>query len=728
MKSHKNRKKNPKAKAVKSEASTFEPSAQEISAVMALISQGRCAEVVVLAQALTSRFPLHEFGWKVLAGMLHTIGKSNEALLPMMIAVTLVPNDVEAHSNLSSYFKDMGRFEEAEASCLRALEIDPEFIDGHINLVAIFIELGRSEEAFTHAQMLTERFPSHGFGWKVLGAMLHSFGKSSEALSCLMMAVTLLPNDAEAHNNLGRYFMQLGRLNEAEDSCRRALEINPEYFGAYLNLSCVFIKLGRYVEAEGNCYSALKYNDKCDDAYANLGLIFGDTGRDSDPYFKKALEIRPDKAEIHSNRLYYLSMSAKLDTSALFTEHLHYAEQFETPLIDHWQAHKHDRNPYRILQIGFVSGDLCNHALATFIEPLLIHLSKFSSLTLHAYANHAVDDDISERLQGYFSYWTSAVGLSETELANKIRADNIDILVDLSGHTAHNRLLTFARKPAPIQASWMGYPGTTGLQAMDYYLADRFFLPQEPFKDQFTEKLVYLPASAPFMPYEAAPDVNELPALTKGYITFGSFNRLNKLSSEVIAVWAKLMLALPTSRLILAAMPESGYDTVINWFAEQGIEQERLILYPKRSMGVYMTLHHQVDMCLDTFPYNGGTTTCHALWMGVPTLTLAGQTPASRSGATILSHAGLDDIIADNMDDFVNKGLSLANDLEVLAQLRMVLRTRFRLSAKGQPELIAKGLEQAFHLMWQRWCDDLPPIMLDVTDTQISTVESMTES
>ena len=651
MKSHKNRKKNPKAEAAKLDVSDIVPSAKEISAVMALISQGRFAEVVVVAEALTSRFPLDVFGWKVLSTMLHTMEKSTEALLPMMMTVILAPDDAEAHSNLGLYNKNLGRLEEAEASCRRAIEIDPEF--------------------------------------------------------------------AEAHNNLGTTLLELKRLDEALAVLQRALELKPHSANMHSSIGLIFMKMVRLDEAEASFLKALIYDSNHYMANNNLGMVTGDLGRLNDAFFKKAIAISPEKNETYSNRLFYLSMSTAIDAPALFTEHLGFAKQFEAPLMAHWQGHNNDKNPQRSLHIGFVSADLYNHPVATFIEPLLIHLSKCSSLTLHAYANHAVNDEVSERLKGYFANWTPVVGLNDDELAAKILADSIDILIDLSGHTAGNRLLTFARKPAPIQASWMGYPGTTGLQTMDYYLADRFFLPQEPFKDQFTEKLVYLPANAPFMPYEAAPEVNELPALTKGYITFGSFNRLNKFNPEVIAVWAKLMRALPTSRLILAALPESGYDTVIAWFAGQGIGRERLSFYPRRNMAIYMTLHHQVDICLDTFPYNGGTTTCHATWMGVPTLTLAGQTPAGRSGATLLSHVGLENLIADNVDDFINKGLNLANDIEQLAQIRSELRTRFSLSAFGQPETIARGLEHAFRLMWQRWCDDLPPISLDVTDTTL---------
>jgi len=498
------------------------------------------------------------------------------------------------------------------------------------------------------------------------------------------------------------------------------LQIEPEFAQAHNNLGLTLLELGSLEEAEASFLMAIKYNLNHAEAYNGLGVVSSRLGRLNSEYFKKSLAISPEHSEIFSNWLFNASMSASLNVSELLAEHLLYGDQYEAHLRADWQSHKQNNDSQRCLQIGFVSGDFCDHAIASFVEPLLIHLSQVSSLTLHAYYNHIQHDKVSQRLQGYFAYWTPVVGLSDDELADKIRADSIDILIDLSGHTAHNRLVTFARKPAPILVSWMGYPGTTGLQAMDYYLADKYFLPQEPFKNQFTEKLVYLPASAPFMPYEFAPEVNDLPALNKGYITFGSFNRLNKLNPGVVAVWSKLLQAIPTSRLIMAGMPESGYDSLISWFTGQGVSIERLSFYTRSNMDEYLVLHHQVDICLDTFPYNGGTTTCHAMWMGVPTLTLSGQTPASRVGSTIMLSIGLEEFVANTEKDFVNKGLSVVNDLDGLALLRRELRNRFKLSPAQQPELIAKGVERALRLMWQRWCKDLPPISLDVSDTQIN--------
>jgi predicted O-linked N-acetylglucosamine transferase (SPINDLY family) len=301
-------------------------------------------------------------------------------------------------------------------------------------------------------------------------------------------------------------------------------------------------------------------------------------------------------------------------------------------------------------------------------------------------------------------------------LANQIDQDRIDILIDLSGHTARNRLCTFARKPAPIQASWMGYPGTTGLAAMDYYFADAHFLPCDEFGDRFTEKLVHLPAAAPFLPEAAAPPVSALPALSNGYLTFGSFNRPSKLGPSVIALWSQLLRALPEARMILGAMPQDGqYGQLIEWFAAEGIARDRLEFQMRCDTASYLARHHRVDLCLDAFPYTGGTTTAHALWMGVPTLTLAGRTPASRHGATILKHVGLDEFVARTPAEYVRKGVELASHLGELAQLRTGLRARCSAAAFSKPDEIAVALERALRIMWKRWCAGLPAEAFSVT-------------
>jgi predicted O-linked N-acetylglucosamine transferase (SPINDLY family) len=410
----------------------------------------------------------------------------------------------------------------------------------------------------------------------------------------------------------------------------------------------------------------------------------------------------------YSHLLFLASHNPALGADALFAEHRRYGEHFEGPLKSHWPRHPNRRDPDRRLKVGFVSGDLYNHAVASFLEPVLVRLREDAGLELHAYYSNDREDEVTRRLRGCFKEWSCSFALPDLQLAQKIMADRIDILIDLSGHTGQNRLPVFARKPAPIQASWIGYPGTTGLQSMDYYLAGRHFLPPGEFDRYFTEKLVYLPANVPFQPHPTAPPVSALPALTTGRFTFGSFNRLGKINDATIELWSQLLRALPGARMMIAGIPPgSRYTALIEHFAACGIAPERLCLQGRTGMDAYLALHHQVDLCLDTTPYTGGTTTSHALWMGVPTLTLAGPTPAARSGAAFLGDLGHFDFIARDAADFTAKGSYWATHLTELSAVRAALRARCAQSP-ARAELIGDALRYALRRMWQRWCQGMP--------------------
>jgi predicted O-linked N-acetylglucosamine transferase (SPINDLY family) len=312
--------------------------------------------------------------------------------------------------------------------------------------------------------------------------------------------------------------------------------------------------------------------------------------------------------------------------------------------------------------------------------------------------------------------WNSVSALPDRQMARKVMDDRIDILLDLSGHTSLNRLRVFARKPAPIQISWMGYPGTTGLRAMDYYLADRHWLAPGQFDRHFTEKLVYLPAGAPFQPDPAAPPIAALPALHHGHLTFASFNRIGKINAATVALWSQLLVALPASSMLIAGIPPASRQSVrlIEWFAAQGVSAARLKFHPRCNMDAYLALHHEVDICLDTFPYSGGTTTYHALWMGVPTLTVAGLTPASRQGAAIFEHLDLPGFIAADSAEFLAKGLHWAHRLPALAAVRAGLRERALSSSVCDPQVIVGAFISATRHMWSRWCNGLEPESFEV--------------
>jgi len=544
------------------------------------------------------------------------------------------------------------------------------------------VEQRRFDEARALAAAMTDEFPEHGLGWKVLGAMLWLAGENDDALTAMRTSARLMPTDAETHSNLGMILAKLKHFEEADSYLKRAIEIDPKFTPARYRQGMSYELQGRYAEAEASLRSAIALRPNT---------------------------LTTDDEQGYSNLLYILSYSPQVDAATLFSEHSRVGEEFEARFRADWPRHRNVADPDRPLQIGLVSGDLRNHAVASFLEPVLAHLCHDGSLDLHAYSNCALEDNVTARLKEYVKHWQQVSNIPDSILAQRVIDDRIDILIDLSGHTGLNRLCTFARKPAPIQASWIGYPGTTGLTAMDYFLADPYFLPPGQFDRHFTEKLVYLPAQAPFQPSPSAPLVNALPALTTGNVTFGSFNRLSKINTAIIGVWSELLRALPGAKMLLGGISsDAEQDKLIENFAAQGIERDRLTFHPRCGMDLYLALHHQVDICLDTYPYTGGTTSIHAVWMGVPTLTIAGPTPAGRGGAAILGQVGLDGFTAADAADFIAKGLYWATHLDALAEVRATLRARLQQSPSRQADTVAAALGQALRHMWRRWCAGLP--------------------
>lgn len=632
-------------------------------------------------------------------------------------ALRLKPEFAEAYYNLGITLKDLGRLEEAETNLRQAIHINAHFGEAHIELGSTLKEMDRLNEAEVTFRQAIQLIPMLAEAHANLGATLRALSRPSEAETSLRQALHINPELAEAHSNLGAALRELSRPSEAEASFRQALRIDPELADAHTGLAAALRDLDRLDEAVACCRTALRINPNSAEAQNNLGALLSDLGRfeEAELCFRQAIQISPKFVQAYSNRLFHLSHMEAVDAKTLFAEHQKFADQFETPLIPNWPRHTNLRDPDRTLRVGFVSADLRNHPVASYLEPVLALLAGSSKLSLHAYHNHAHEDDVTLRLKTYLPHWRSIVGLSDDAVAQRIVEDRIDILVDLSGHTDKHRLLTFARKPAPVQLSWIGYAGTTGLRAMDYYMADRLYLPTGQLEDQFSEKVVQTPASAPFSPFKDAPPVSSLPALRNGYLTFGSFNLVRKLNPSVIALWSQVLRALPNARMLICGMHSlRESDILAKWFALEGIARERLTFHLKCAMQDYLKLHHQVDICLDTFPYPAATTSCHALWMGVPTITLTGETPVSRVGASLQKHAGLDQFVANSKTDFVEKTLYWSCRHMELASIRAELRVRFRQSAMGQSDAIASTFERALRVMWHRWCKGLPAESFEV--------------
>ena len=324
-------------------------------------------------------------------------------------------------------------------------------------------------------------------------------------------------------------------------------------------------------------------------------------------------------------------------------------------------------------------------------------------------------------IQKNMDVWRTVVQWSDDKLAEKIREDQIDILVDMSGHTAGDRLKVFARHPAPVQMTWLGYPGTTGLKAMDYLVTEESLLPGENISPQFTEKIIRLPRAFSFDGKNTIQPVGAAPCIENGFITFGSFNRLNKINREVIALWSAVLRAVPDSRLQMAAMPANGApEELLAWFQEESISEDRLYFYPRSGFSEYLKLHDQVDLCLDTFPYTGGTTTLHALWMGVPTLTLAGKTYPSYQGGVMLHQAGFGNyLIAKNKEDFVEKASALVSNENFLKGVRQELTNYLTSSYNENLSGVVDGFSYAFFQAWAVWCAGNKPENFSIKESDI---------
>lgn len=664
------------------------PSTHEIQRVVALFQIRNYQEAETAALSLTRQYPLDGFGWKALSTILFEQARWPEAVAAGEQAAPLLAQDAEFHNNFANSLRNLGKTEDAEKHYARAIALKPEYVEAYDNL----------------------------------GILLQDQGRLQEAEQALRKAIALRPQYGPAHEHLANLLAISCRIEESVESYRNALALNKTSAKLYNNFGSLLQGAGRHAEAEASFRQALTIDPSYAHAYNSLGHLMAAHGfhTDAEACFRGSLKFKPEYAVAYSNLLFSMAHREEVTPEEFFAEHRAYSARFEQPLRAAWPQYVNSRDPERPLRIGIVSGDLHDHALIRYLGPVLQHLADYPEFILYAYSTDMIMDAVTEKLKTHFHKWRQASFLSDPELAEEILRDEIDIVLDLSGHTGYNRLLALVRKPAPIQIGWMGYVGTSGLDCMDYFVADRYFAPPS-FADQFSEKLMYLPATTPFKPFDPLPPVNALPALTAPQFMFGSFHRLSKLNRHVIGVWSQILRAVPESRLLLSAMPDAtppGH--LARWFAEENIAPERLIFQKARGVEEALFLHYEIDLALDAFPYSGSTTSNHSLTMGVPTLTLAGATVPGRMGTSLASHTGLDDFIAHDKADFVEKAVYWATHREALAELRPTLRQRFADSTLQNPELITAVLVQSLRAAWRRWCSGLPPEMLNLWEASSS--------
>jgi len=563
-------------------------------------------------------------------------------------------------------------------------------------------ENNRFAEVENMARGMISEFPNAGLLWKLLGAALQKQGK--DALAALESAASRSPNDAEAHNSLGIVQLERGLLDAARESLRNAIKIDPSFVEAYYNLGNVLSELGLYDGAVARYRGALKLNPNIAVVHSNLAGALQELGRFNEAVAscRRALELDPSLTTVRSNLLGILNSTSGLTPAQLLEEALNYGRSVSKKVTARYSAWQCDPLPQR-LRVGVVSCDLHNHPVGYFLESLMANLDP-ARIEMIAYATGTVTDELTARIRPRFEGWNQLSKLSDKAAARLIHDDGVHVLLDLAGHTEQNRLPIFAWKPAPVQATWLGYFATTGVAEMDYLLADEVGV-TEAQRKYFTESVWYLPDTRLcFTAPEFDLPVASLPALKNGYITFGCFQRLTKVSNEVLEVWGKVLDALPGAKLRWQCR-QLGEPTVAEVFAERlrqhGIDPSRVTMHGAVSREAYLAAHAEVDVILDTFPFPGGTTTCEALWMGVPTLTLTGATLLARQGASMLTAADLNEWIATSMEDYVAKATSLSGDLPGLAKLRAGLREQVKASPLFDARRFARNFEDALWGMWK---------------------------
>jgi predicted O-linked N-acetylglucosamine transferase (SPINDLY family) len=613
-----------------------------------------------------------------LAWQHHQAGNLAQAVTLYKQILQANPAHYDAWCFLGGAYQAQGRLEDAEASFRRAFQLSPDHPSAGDCLGVVIATQGRLAEAGEIFEALLQYRPTDSQVYNNLGYLRYQQGRLAEAESHLRQAIRFRPNSAEAHNNLALALADQGKLDLALAHARRALEIRPEFAHAHNNVGHFLLKQGRPDLAH--------------------------------PSFKQALRYQPDLVTAQSNYLFCLNYDPQADPAFVFEEHRRWGQAAECRVRQFalspasLTSHSALRTPHCPLRIGYVSADFRIHPLARYFEPILAHHDP-SQVEAYCYAEVAVPDAVTRRLQNLAKGWRWTNGRSDEQVCEQIRNDQIDILVDLAGHTAGNRIGIFAHKPAPIQATWLGYLNTTGLTTVDYRLTDGILDPPD-LAPLDTEELLRLPHGfCCFLPPTDAPAVSPLPALSRGYLTFGSLNSLFKVNPKVFDLWSRLLQALPSTRLLMFRDTLTGgaIDYIQGQFAERGISADRLDLRRGTNAQGYLGIYSEIDVGLDTFPFTGGVTTCESLWMGVPVLSLCGFRPAGRNSAALLASAGLEDWTVHNPQEYVDRGLKAANELEYLAALRAGLRERLKTTLCDAVRF-ARELEEAYRSMWQRWC------------------------
>ncbi len=636
-------------------------------------------------------------------------GQRAAAVAAFQQAATLAPDRAPFHFNLAVALRACGRAAEAIAPLTRALGLSPEDASYWQLMGQCRLDLqdyAVADEALRRAALIQ---PGHAAVLHELARSLSAQGRREEAVLMHRHALLLQPEDARGQLQLGLLYRSMGLTGPATTHLRRSLQIDPNQGETHLALAATLYGLRQYPEALAHLTRAETLSPREAAVHNNFGMVYNAMGESAlaTRHFRQALTLAPGHASAHSNLLLHLNYQDTTTPAAMLAEAMAFAARHTPASI---QPHPNAREPGRRLKIGYLSGEFRKHAVGLFVLPLFEH-HDHRQFEIFAYAEGAQFDATSQRMQTLVDHWRPVANLSDAQLIAQIRADGIDILVELSGHTGDNRLPALAHQPAPVQISWLGYPGTTGLKAIGYVMSDAVADPLNETR-QMIEAPLHLPGGfhcyRPEGLWQGELEPRAASSLAAGRVTFGSFNNLAKVSPTCIRMWAAILRAVPAATLVMKGKPFSeaaARARFVERFAAENIDASRVTLRAyDDTHAAHMQIWAGVDIHLDSAPYNGVTTTCDALWMGVPVITLRGNQIASRTAASLLTHAGCADWIADSEADYVRKAVALAADLPRLAGYRHSLREQFKASPLSDAVGFARKVEDAYRAVWMKTC------------------------
>jgi protein O-GlcNAc transferase len=674
---------------------------------------GRLQQAEAGYRAVLGREPRNAEALHLMGVMAQQVGQHQTSFDFIQRAISVRPQEPAYYANLSTALEALGRLDDAVAAIRQALALDGKVAQWHRRLALLLHQMGSTDEAIDHYRQALELEPDDAATRNNLGVALFARGEIAAAVEQYRASLGVDESRADTHNNLGLALQNQGKVEEARAEYEAALKLQPDYADAHYNFGLLLHDTSRLDAAVEHYEAALQRNERLVVAHNNLGNALTNLGEldRAIAHLRQALQLKPDYALAHSNLLFALNYHPALSPQLVAAEHQRWGEvQGRGPVLV--QPHDNAPEPERRLRVGVVSPDLRSHSVAYFIAPFFRHHDK-KTCELYAYASVRAPDDMTATLKGAADHWRDVAGWSDERLARAVREDGIDILLDLAGHTRHSRLAMFAHRPAPVQVGYLGYPNTTGLPAMDYRITDEVADPPGS-EGLYTEHLERLPTG--FLCYSPPADVPSVappPSSSNGFVTFGSFNDLAKLNDGVVDLWCAILRAVPDSRLLLKTkylVDEATCARVRRRFGQRGIDGGRLDLRPwAKSNAEHMASYANMDIALDTFPYNGTTTTCEALWMGVPVVVLRGDRHAGRVGVSILSHAGLEDLIADDPGRYREIAVALAKDAGRRAALRESLRGTVSESALCDGRAYTLELQDAMRRMWRRWCRERHP-------------------